>query len=127
MRISDWSSDVCSSDLVGVLRQLAANLAQHRVGARAQAAGGEDEKVDPVRDQGQADDHLEGARPQQQPYAGRDQDPDRGCKDQFHPALPSGWLVPSAATTVAMRGRRSDWWAGTPNRNVAPPTTHPTP
>src|SRR3546814_4431905 len=63
MRISDWSSDVCSSDL------------------------------------------------QQQPHAGRGQDPDGDRQHQLHQPAPSGSIVPSAVTMVAPRGRRSDWCA----------------
>src|SRR3546814_20879273 len=89
MRISDWSSDVCSSDL---------------------------------------DDHLEGARPQQQPHAGRGQDPDGDRQHQFHQPAPSGSIVPSAVTMVAPRGRRSDGCASASSISVvAPPTRQNTP
>src|SRR3546814_16826746 len=89
MRISDWSSDVCSSDL---------------------------------------DDHLEGARPQQQPHAGRGQDPDGDRQHQLHQPAPSGSIVPSAVTMVAPRGRRSDWSASaTSISGVAPTTRQNTP
>src|SRR3546814_13179577 len=75
MRISDWSSDVCSSDL------------------------------------------------QQQPHAGRGQDPDGDRQHQLHQPAPSGSIVPSAVTMVAPRGRRSDWCASAISISVVAPTT----
>src|SRR3546814_12614397 len=39
MRISDWSSDVCSSDLVGARRGLAVGAEAHQAPAMAEAAG----------------------------------------------------------------------------------------
>src|SRR5690606_32043466 len=98
-------------------------FAQHRVGAGAQAADGEDEQVDRVGDQGQPDDHLEGARPQQQPCARGGQAPDRDREHPFHQLSPSGSIVPSAVTMVATRGRRNDWCASATSISVVAPTT----
>src|SRR3546814_4532058 len=76
-----------------------------------------------VGGQGQPDDHLEGARPQQQSHAGRGQDPDGDRQHQFHQPAPSGSIVPSAVTMVAPRGRRSDWCASAISISVVAPTT----
>src|SRR5690606_21931006 len=92
-------------------------------GTGARTAGGEDGRVDRVRDQGQADDHLEGARPQQQPHAAGHQHADRDRQHEFHQLLSSVVMVPSAPTTVDPRGRRSDWWARATSINVVAPTT----
>src|SRR6185312_42465 len=102
---------------VGVLRDVAGHVVQHRIGAGAQAADGEDEVVHGIGDQGQPDDHLERARAQQQPHAGGGEDPDRGGEYQFH--QPS----PSAVAAGAWRGRRSDWWASAINIRMVAPTT----
>src|SRR3546814_16652636 len=56
MRISDWSSDVCSSDLLGLPLQAAAVLDQFRSGLRTTVAG------EGVRQVAVADLHL-GVRP----------------------------------------------------------------
>src|SRR5690606_25148228 len=107
---------------IGVLDDVAGGIAQHRVGAGAQPAGGEDEQIDRVGNQGQADDHLEGARAQQQPGAGAGEHADGQGEDQFHQCLASTRKLPSAATT-AVRGRRSDWCASATSINVVAPTT----
>src|SRR5690606_37412337 len=108
---------------IGVLDDVAADFAQHRVGAGAQAAGGEEEQVHRVGDQGQADDHLEGARAQQQPYARCGEHADGQGKHEFHQPWPSTCSVPWAPTTVVLRGRRSDWCASAMSIRVVAPTT----
>ena len=52
----------------------------------AHPAHHEDEQVDGIGEQRQADDHLEGARPQQQPHPGAGERADEQRDDQFH-----GW------------------------------------
>src|SRR3546814_8144409 len=43
MRISDWSSDVCSSDLVGI--EVARGLAEHQIARRVGPPGLDDRQV----------------------------------------------------------------------------------
>src|SRR3546814_18313593 len=83
----------------------------------------EDEKVPRGGDQVNPDDHLEGARPQQQPHARRGQGPDGDRQHQFHQPVPSGLIVPSAVTMVAPRGRRRAWCASAISIRGGAPTT----
>ena len=66
---------------VGVQGEVARHAAlEHGCRTRAEPAGREDEQVDGVGQQREADDHLEGARPQQQPDAGAGQHADAECE-----------------------------------------------
>mmetsp|Transcript_44565 Transcript_44565/g.104710 ORF Transcript_44565/g.104710 Transcript_44565/m.104710 type:complete len:214 (+) Transcript_44565:4635-5276(+) len=88
-----------------------------------QAADAEDEQVDRVRKQRQADQHLEGPRPQHQPHAGTGHHPDRDGDHHFH--QPS---LPSAGGRPCRRRARSDWWAmAVSSSRVEPTTTANTP
>ena len=87
-----------------------------RIGCRtsAEPARREDEQVDGVGQQRKADDHLKGARPQQQPDAGSRQHADREGDDDLHysSATVAGAGMASrgmAAGRGTARWPRTDW------------------
>src|SRR3546814_17515418 len=110
MRISDWSSDVCSSDLSRSLRQFPRRALQRRIEMRAEF--GEDDIV--AADA--ADQHMVGAR---DPRFGQ-----RGAGERaqpaFHPVaddgvadfLADGEAAADARTPVAARAAGPDTKTG---------------
>ena len=74
-----------------------------------QPAHGEDEQVHGVAQQREAEDDLEGARPQEQPDARGGEDADAERQDELHQAAPSRRSAPPRLRPPA--ARRSDWWA----------------
>src|SRR5690606_19270569 len=91
---------------------------QHRRRAAAQPPHGEDEQVDAIGDQRQADDHLIGARTQQQPHAGAHQHADAERKGQF-----GHWASSAGTAVLATRSLRIDWCARAINISTVAPTT----
>src|SRR5690606_31826392 len=89
------------------------------LGPDADAAGGEDEQVHGIGQQGQADQHLEGAGPQHQPDAGCGQDADGEGEHDLH----QNTSPPSPPVASLRRGRRSDWWAMAMRIRLVAPTT----
>src|SRR5690606_23798485 len=80
---------------------------------------------DAIGQQAEADDHLKGARPEQQPDARSGQHADAQRQYQFHQAAS---FPASAASCARMRLERSDWCAMAIRiRIVAPSTTAKTP
>src|SRR3546814_7486347 len=80
MRISDWSSDVCSSDLVGA-GEVAARIAQFFVGEQVPAVGCRDAAVRVARGAAGAFPRQSGDMTQGRPAAAEQ------CSDQFRQGL----------------------------------------
>ena len=77
-------------------------------------AHAEDEQIHRIRQQRETHDHLERARPQQQPHAGARQHADREREDDLHQtsAIERGLHRQSPCLDGrVLRGRRSDWCA----------------
>src|SRR5690606_946124 len=120
---------------VGMLREISGDAAlEHGQSAGAKAAGGEDEDVDGVGEERQPDDHLEGARTEQQPDAGAREHAYAERDDELHQSSPAaaptatrgGGAVASRAGVA--RRPRTDWWASAISmRTVAPNTKAKTP
>src|SRR3546814_1016537 len=115
---------------VRVLRRVAGGAGrQDRRLPDTQAPGAEDEQVDRVRDERQADDDLVGPGPQQQPDAGSRQHTDAERKDELHhPASRAGCAAASDATAADASDRsgrwvRTDWWARAIRISTVAPTT----
>src|SRR5690606_7940217 len=78
-------------------------------------------------DQRQADDDLEGARPQQQPHARGGQHADGGGDDKLHhDGSPASAASSASAAASSTRALRSDWWARATRISTVAPTTRMT-
>src|SRR5690606_8883544 len=91
-------------------------------------AHAEDEDVGGVGQQRQPHQHLEGARPKQQPHARAREHADGQCVDDLHQARTSAALPfsPSASGSTGattLRGLRSDWCASATRISSVAPTT----
>src|SRR3546814_16036937 len=107
MRISDWSSDVCSSDLAGLA--VGQEVGHHRAGA-----GTEAEPDVPVAE---GEDRI--------PMARRAADDRHGVRHRGAAAHPAAFLAPveagDPAACLAVAALRA---APVPRRPAAPPFTH---
>src|SRR5690606_9734943 len=113
---------------VGVAGEMAGRAGfEDRRHAGPEAARAEDEQVHRVGDEREPDDHLEGARPEQQPHAGSDERTDADGENEFHQASPaSAGAGGTGSASVPMRaGRcvRMDWWASAMRMSTVAPTT----
>ena len=90
-----------------------------------QTAHAEDEEIDGIGEQRQADNHLIGARPEQKPDAGSGENADACGENQFHYVFS---FAASFAALIWARGARTDWWASAIRiSTVAPSTSEKTP
>src|SRR5690606_36914422 len=81
-----------------------------------------------IRQQREANDDLERARPQQQPDACARQHAYRGGVYGFHQAVASSREMANGSSAAsaaagALRGLRKDWWASATSISTTAPTT----
>src|SRR5690606_40433222 len=87
----------------------------------AQPAHADDEEIDRVGKQREADDELVGARAQYEPDAGSGKHADGDCERQLHCWRSSSCCRSSSRR--AARRRRIDWWAMAISISTVAPTT----